>query len=170
MIRTEKLSKNFGRTTALENVSFEVREGAIYALLGPNGAGKTTLMKTILNVVHDTLLKVICESPEDTGAMAKVQLLDSETGRVWMHMLGDSANMPLIPAVNWLSPLRRRQAFFQVTEENSKLPGSEWLVPANAISRLTVRFQPAVQEGCNAVDYSFEVPDLRQWMLRPAAR
>lgn len=37
------LGKDFGRFTALQDVSFEVPEGAIFGLLGPNGAGKTTL-------------------------------------------------------------------------------------------------------------------------------
>jgi ABC-2 type transport system ATP-binding protein len=50
MIRTDKLTKRFGRLRAVEEVSFTVPEGSIFALLGPNGAGKTTLMKTLLNI------------------------------------------------------------------------------------------------------------------------
>jgi ABC-2 type transport system ATP-binding protein len=50
MIRTDRLTKKFRKIPAVEELTFEVPEGAIYALLGPNGAGKTTLMKTLLNI------------------------------------------------------------------------------------------------------------------------
>ncbi len=50
MIRTEELRKRFRRVAALDGLTVDVPEGAIYALLGPNGAGKTTLLKTLLNI------------------------------------------------------------------------------------------------------------------------
>jgi len=39
--------KSFGKVTALEGASFELREGELLALLGPNGAGKTTLIRAV---------------------------------------------------------------------------------------------------------------------------
>lgn len=53
-ISTDKLSKTFGKTTALDNVSLSVPQGAIYALVGSNGAGKTTLIKTLMNIIRPT--------------------------------------------------------------------------------------------------------------------
>jgi len=50
-IRTEQLSKSYFRVEALDNLSLEVPEGAIYALVGPNGAGKTTAIKILMNLV-----------------------------------------------------------------------------------------------------------------------
>ena len=50
MIRTDTLTKSFRKVKAVDRLSLEVPEGAIYALLGPNGAGKTTLIKTLLNI------------------------------------------------------------------------------------------------------------------------
>ena len=47
MIKLEKVSKSFGKTTALKEVSFQARFGAITGFLGPNGAGKTTTMRLI---------------------------------------------------------------------------------------------------------------------------
>jgi ABC-2 type transport system ATP-binding protein len=46
-----EVSKAYGRVTALDEVSFDVAEGAIYGLIGPNGAGKTTAIKILLNLV-----------------------------------------------------------------------------------------------------------------------
>ncbi len=47
MVTVEKLSKRFGRITALEEVSFKIPSGAVVGLLGVNGAGKTTLMRIL---------------------------------------------------------------------------------------------------------------------------
>lgn len=49
-IRTRNLIRKFGRTLALDSVSLDVNEGAIYALVGSNGAGKTTLIKVLMNI------------------------------------------------------------------------------------------------------------------------
>jgi ABC-2 type transport system ATP-binding protein len=49
-IRTEKLSRRFGRTIAVDCVDLAVPEGAIYALVGANGAGKTTIIKMLMNI------------------------------------------------------------------------------------------------------------------------
>lgn len=51
-IRTQSLSKRFGRTVAADNISLAVPEGSIYALVGANGAGKTTLIKLLMNILR----------------------------------------------------------------------------------------------------------------------
>lgn len=52
VIRTEGLTKRFGKTEALSGVGLKVPEGAIYALVGANGAGKTTLIKLLMNILR----------------------------------------------------------------------------------------------------------------------
>src|SRR5512134_2741844 len=47
MIAVEGVSKRFGRTLAVDDVSFTVARGEILGLLGPNGAGKTTTMRIL---------------------------------------------------------------------------------------------------------------------------
>ena len=47
MITASHLSKNFGPTKALKDVSFEVKKGEVLGFLGPNGAGKTTTMRIL---------------------------------------------------------------------------------------------------------------------------
>ena len=58
MIRVEHLTKRFGRWTAVNDVSFDVREGEVFALLGPNGSGKTTTMKSIVGLTIPTAGRV----------------------------------------------------------------------------------------------------------------
>ncbi|MGN6247790.1 MAG: ABC transporter ATP-binding protein [Ginsengibacter sp.] len=51
MIIANNVTKNFGRLTALNNVSATCLKGQCVALIGPNGSGKTTLVKSILGMV-----------------------------------------------------------------------------------------------------------------------
>jgi ATP-binding cassette, subfamily A (ABC1), member 3 len=46
-LRALHLTKSFGKLVAVENVTFGVRRGEVFALLGPNGAGKTTTISLI---------------------------------------------------------------------------------------------------------------------------
>lgn len=50
-IRIENLSKQYGTQTAVDNISFDVRQGEILGFLGPNGAGKSTTMKMITGYI-----------------------------------------------------------------------------------------------------------------------
>jgi ABC-2 type transport system ATP-binding protein len=54
MIRVANLVKSYGSTTAVRDVSFEVKEGEIFAFLGPNGAGKTTTIKILTTLLKPT--------------------------------------------------------------------------------------------------------------------
>jgi len=47
LLRVQDISKRYGKTNAVCNVNFNVREGEIFGLLGPNGAGKSTLISMI---------------------------------------------------------------------------------------------------------------------------
>ena len=52
MIEIKNVSKKYGNKKALDNVSFTVNDGDIFAFIGHNGAGKTTLIKSIVGI-HD---------------------------------------------------------------------------------------------------------------------
>lgn len=64
MIEVNDLSKSFGYTLAVDNISFDVKKGEILGFLGPNGAGKTTTMRILT-----------CYIPADNGS-AKVAGFD----------------------------------------------------------------------------------------------
>ena len=54
MIEVKGLTKKYGGRTAVDNVSFKIRNGRIYGLLGPNGAGKSTTMNIIAGCLSPT--------------------------------------------------------------------------------------------------------------------
>jgi ABC-2 type transport system ATP-binding protein len=54
MIEARGLSKRYGDTLAVDNLSFSIAPGKITGFLGPNGAGKTTTMRMILGLDHPT--------------------------------------------------------------------------------------------------------------------
>ena len=47
IVTVENIQKQYGRTIAVADVSFDVRQGEIFGLIGPNGAGKTTTMECV---------------------------------------------------------------------------------------------------------------------------
>ena len=50
LVSVSNISKRFGDTQAVDNLSFEIQPGEIFGLLGPNGAGKTTSIRMILDI------------------------------------------------------------------------------------------------------------------------
>jgi len=54
MIQIRALTKRYGRTTAVSDLTFTVQPGVVTGLLGPNGAGKSTTMRMILGLGRAT--------------------------------------------------------------------------------------------------------------------
>jgi ABC-2 type transport system ATP-binding protein len=52
VIRTERLSKNYGRHLGIDGVDIEVRAGEVFGYLGPNGAGKTTTIRLLMDFLR----------------------------------------------------------------------------------------------------------------------
>ena len=52
VVEVNNLSRQFGQTLALDEVSFQAGRGKIYGLVGANGAGKTTLIKHLLGLLR----------------------------------------------------------------------------------------------------------------------
>ncbi len=52
MISVKNITKTFGNLTAVDQVSFDVKEGDLFSFLGPNGAGKTTTIKMLVGLMR----------------------------------------------------------------------------------------------------------------------
>jgi ABC-2 type transport system ATP-binding protein len=54
IIEVKNLTKNFGKFTAVDDISFNVKKGEIFGLLGPNGAGKSTTLRMLSTLARPT--------------------------------------------------------------------------------------------------------------------
>ena len=69
MISVSELTKTYGRTVAVDNISFEIPPGQIVGYLGPNGAGKSTTVKMLVGILkpaHGHIAVAGCDSQTDT--------------------------------------------------------------------------------------------------------
>ena len=68
MIKVENLVKKFGDVAAVDDVSFEVKAGEVFAFLGPNGAGKTTTIKMLTTLLKPTHGKITLDGLDPTAS------------------------------------------------------------------------------------------------------
>ncbi|EMR06373.1 putative ABC transporter ATP-binding protein YbhF [Bhargavaea cecembensis DSE10] len=54
VLELKGITKRFGKFTAVEEVSFEIREGEVFGFIGPNGAGKSTTIRAIIGAISPT--------------------------------------------------------------------------------------------------------------------
>jgi ABC-2 type transport system ATP-binding protein len=92
MVTVSGLTRRFGARTAVEDVSFEIRGGEIFALLGPNGAGKTTTMRILAGLIAPSAGTVsIAGRAVTPGVPAEVRArigLLTETPGLWERLSG----------------------------------------------------------------------------------
>ena len=89
MIQVEGLSKSFldyqrGWISAISDISFECRPGAIFGLLGPNGAGKTTTLRILSTVLRPTSGRAIVDGhdvvTDPQGVRSSIGYMSASTG------------------------------------------------------------------------------------------
>ena len=86
LLRCDRVTKTFGTTTALNNVSFTLNSGKIVGLLGPNGSGKTTLIKLINGLLTPNSGNILIEGelPGPTTKAKVAYLPDNIYLNSWM--------------------------------------------------------------------------------------
>ncbi len=52
IIQTKQLTKSYGRSRGIIDVTFAIQEGEVFGFLGPNGAGKTTTMRILMGLLR----------------------------------------------------------------------------------------------------------------------
>ncbi len=61
MIEVKNVTKKYGKFVAVDDISFEIKEGEIVGLLGPNGAGKSTTMNMLTGFIEQTSGEIIID-------------------------------------------------------------------------------------------------------------
>lgn len=104
-IQVKNLTKKYNDLKAVNDVSFNIREGEIFGFLGPNGAGKTTTIKAILGLIHtDTgqikingidIKKDEKQAKKHVGYLPeKIAFYDNLTALQNMHFYAEMKNVP----------------------------------------------------------------------------
>jgi len=99
VIHVEHLTKQYGRVTAVDDISFDVQKGEILGFLGPNGAGKTTTMRILTGYMPPTegiatvaghdIFKESIEARKHIGYLPEtVPLYPDMSPRNYLHFVG----------------------------------------------------------------------------------
>ena len=128
----DKVSKHFGRITALAGVSFSVEPGRIFGLLGANGAGKTTAMRIVLDILRADSGSVTWQGrantelprrtwgylPEERGLYLRMRVIDEL--RFFASLYGVSETDATARIDEWLERFRIPEHRERKVEELSK--------------------------------------------------
>lgn len=87
MISVKNLSKSFGKFSAVDDLSFEVKPGDIVGFLGPNGAGKSTTMKMLTGFLTPTSGHVRINNRRVAAILSVCSRLSAICRRVLRRML-----------------------------------------------------------------------------------
>lgn len=91
VVQIERVTRRFGSTTALDDVSLSIPRGTVFGLVGVNGAGKTTLIKHVLGLLQAQTGRVrvfgIDPVGDPVGVLSKIGYLSEERGLPdWMRI------------------------------------------------------------------------------------
>jgi ABC-2 type transport system ATP-binding protein len=105
MLEVRSLTKRFGRTLAVDELSFSAQPGRILGFLGPNGAGKTTTLRTLLGLtlptsgsttVDGSSYRKLRDPIKVVGAVLEgPQFHPGRSGRNHLRVLATAAGLPL---------------------------------------------------------------------------
>lgn len=73
IIEVKNFTKKYGDFIAVNNISFEVEEGTVFAFLGPNGAGKSTTINTLCTIFEKTEGTLIIDGKDVTTQKSEVR-------------------------------------------------------------------------------------------------
>jgi ribose transport system ATP-binding protein len=144
----EKISKRFGATVALDDVSFDVRPEEVHALVGENGAGKSTLMKILSGAYQADSGSLWLDgkpyAPRDPldGRRAGVGMIYQELSLAPHLSIEENILLGVEPV--W-GPLLLRSKLRRKAEEAMAQLGLERLSPLTPVSTLSIAEQQLVE-------------------------
>ncbi len=107
VIRTENLSKYYGKVCGIEELDLQIDQGEIFGFLGPNGAGKSTTIRLLLNLLIPTFGKVYIFENEVNRNYSKIfervgnvpgelKLYEELTGEYFLEYMGSFYARPCL--------------------------------------------------------------------------
>jgi ABC-2 type transport system ATP-binding protein len=148
LLRTEHLTKDYGRFRALDDLNLEVAAGEVFGLLGPNGSGKTTALRLLLGFLRPTAGRALVaghdcwrDSVAARGKIAylpgELRLYENMTGRDLVRFLCQLRGQPVLdnlddlarrfdidldrPIASLSSGMKRKVALLQVLAPHAAL-------------------------------------------------
>src|SRR6516225_6392134 len=105
MIHLDRVTKQYGRKTAVQELSLDIPAGELFAFLGPNGAGKTTTIKMMCGLLFPTTGRVLLGGfdVQKQGDRARPllsyvpdqpYLYEKLTGREFLQFVADMYGLP----------------------------------------------------------------------------
>src|SRR3954449_13118364 len=87
-VRFDHITKNFGATTALIDISLEIAAGELFFLLGPSGCGKSTLLRVIAGLLEPTNGRIFFNDRDVTslGTEKRNAVMCFQSDALWPHM------------------------------------------------------------------------------------
>ena len=98
ILNLDRLSKNYGKIQALNQVSFSVPKGSVFGILGPNGSGKTTLLGIIMDILKSSggSFTLFDEVPTEKTRQRIGTLLETPN---FYHYLSAVQNLKIVAAI-----------------------------------------------------------------------
>jgi len=130
ILKVESLSKQYKSVQAVDNISFEVCPGDVFAFLGPNGAGKTTTLRILLDIIKADTGSIswnLDGIPGNLPAVSRLGYLPEERG-----LYGD---IPVIRSLVYLASIRGMEP------AKAKLAAMEWLERLELADRAKEKLQ-----------------------------
>ncbi|HYF33045.1 MAG TPA: ATP-binding cassette domain-containing protein [Chitinophagaceae bacterium] len=93
ILEVKNLKKYYATQKAVDDISFELREGSIFGLLGPNGAGKTTLLRMITGIFYPDHGQILLEGKkfDPTSDVQRIGYMPEERGLYKKMKIGEQA-------------------------------------------------------------------------------
>src|SRR6185437_11655351 len=105
MIEARRLSKRYGKTLAVDDLSFSVRSGRVTGFLGPNGAGKSTTMRRVLGLDNPTAGNVLIGGKHSRELRHPLRTVGALLDAKWVH-----PNRSAAAHLRWLAKSNRLPA------------------------------------------------------------
>lgn len=80
VLSVKNISKQFGKNTVVDQVSFDVYRGEILGVLGPNGAGKTTVIRSIMDIIRPDSGEIRFNFQDSNNFLSQIGYLPEERG------------------------------------------------------------------------------------------